>query len=96
MNPLKESDVRYRIQVVAPTPERALELQWCLEGVSKLYGEKPLDEAGKIGLQAFKELLTTGWVVAAEDALEMFTDICEYQRSSNAAATAGKDECEGA
>jgi hypothetical protein len=90
MNPLKEPDVRYKIQIVAPTPERAQELQWCLEGTLKLHGET-LSEADKIGLQGFKELLTTGWLATAEDALQMFTDICDYQRSSNAAA-AGKDE----
>jgi len=85
MNPLKESDVRYKIQIVAPTPERALELQWCLEGELKLRGETTLSEADKIGLQGFKELLTTGWLATAEDALQMFTDICEYQRSSKLA-----------
>jgi hypothetical protein len=66
--PLKEPDVRFRIQVVAPTPERALELQWCLQAQLEHDGKTPSDDADK--------LLTTGWLATAEEALEMFKELC--------------------
>jgi hypothetical protein len=68
MFPLREPDVRFRIQVVAPTPERALELQWCMQALLEREGEAPPDDADK--------LLTTGWLATAEEALEMFKELC--------------------
>jgi hypothetical protein len=68
MFPLKEPDMRFRIQVVAPTPERALELQWCLKSLLEHDGKTPPDDADK--------LLTTGWLATAEEALQMFKGLC--------------------
>jgi hypothetical protein len=68
MFPLKEPDVRFRIQVVASTPERALELQWCMQALLEREGEVPPDDADK--------LLTTGWLATAEEALQMFKELC--------------------
>jgi hypothetical protein len=68
MFPFREPDLRFRIQVVAPTPERALELQWVVQDVLKHDGETPLDDVDKI--------LTTGWLATAEEALEMFKELC--------------------
>ena len=65
---LKEPGMRFRIQVVAPTPERASELQWAMEAHQKFCGETPPDDADK--------LLTTGWLATAEEALLMFKEIC--------------------
>jgi hypothetical protein len=65
---LKEPDVRFRIQVVAPTPERASELQWAMEALLKQEGAAPPDDADK--------LLTTGWLATADEALQMFKEIC--------------------
>jgi|GEM_PF-6200394 len=65
---LKEPDMRFRIQVVAPTPERALELQWTMQALLKQEGKTPPDDADKI--------LTTGWLATAEEALQMFKEIC--------------------
>jgi hypothetical protein len=73
MFPLKEPDVRFKIQVVAPTPERALELQWAMEANLKFCGETPSDDADK--------LLTTGWLATAEEAFQMFKEITDYQQS---------------
>jgi len=67
MFPFKQPDLRFRIQIVAPTPERALELQWCVQDA--LGSETPPDDADKI--------LTTGWLATAEEALQMFKEICE-------------------
>jgi hypothetical protein len=69
MFPLREPDVRFRIQVVAPTPERALELQWCLQALLEHEGETPSDDADK--------LLTTGWLATAEEASQMFKELCD-------------------
>ena len=65
---LKEPGTRFRIQIVAPTPERALELQWALQAVLEHESEPPPDDADK--------LLTTGWLATAEEALQMFKEIC--------------------
>ena len=65
---LKEPGTRFRIQIVAPTPERALELQWVTQYVLKQESEIPPDDADKI--------LTTGWLATAEEALLMFKEIC--------------------
>ena len=64
----KQPDLRFRIQIVAPTPERALELQWCMQDPLMHGGETPPDDAGK--------LLTTGWLATADEALQMFKEIC--------------------
>jgi hypothetical protein len=68
MFPLKEPDMRFRIQVVAPSPQIASELQWAMEAHQKFCGETPPDDADK--------LLTTGWRATAEEALQMFQEIC--------------------
>jgi hypothetical protein len=65
---LKEPDVRFRIQVVAPTPQIAQELQWAMDVLLKLEGETPPDDADK--------LLTTGWLATREEALLMFKELC--------------------
>ena len=44
---LKEPDMRFRIQVVAPTPERALELQWTMQALLKQEGKTPPDDSTK-------------------------------------------------
>jgi hypothetical protein len=64
----REPDLRFRIQVVAPTPERALELEWVVQDVLKTEGGIPPDDVDKI--------LTTGWLATAEEALQMFMEIC--------------------
>jgi hypothetical protein len=65
---LKERGMRFRIQVVAPNPQTASELQWAMEALLKQEGEIPPDDADKI--------LTTGWLATAEEALLMFKEIC--------------------
>src|ERR1700730_13656019 len=68
MFPLKEPDVRFRIQVIAPNPLIASALEWSMQQAIKQEGELPPDDADK--------LLTTGWLATAEEALQMFQDIC--------------------
>ena len=70
---LKEPGMRFRIQVVAPTPQIAQELQWVMEAHFKLCDETPQDDADK--------LLTTGWLATAEDALQMFKEITKTEDS---------------
>jgi hypothetical protein len=65
---LKEPRVRFRIQVVAPNPQIASELQWAMDALLKQEHETPSDDADK--------LLTTGWLATAEEALEMFKELC--------------------
>jgi hypothetical protein len=67
-NLLKEPGIRFRIQIVAPTPQIASALQWRMEHVLKQEGEAPVDDADK--------LLTTGWLATADEALQMFKEIC--------------------
>jgi hypothetical protein len=65
MFPLKA--MRYKIQA-APTPEEELLLQEQF----KLHFEQggaPLEGASK-------QLLTTGWLATAEEALQMFKELC--------------------
>jgi hypothetical protein len=73
MPSLKDTDTRFRIQVVASTPERAQELQWSLQDVLKGEGNPP-DGADKI--------LSTGWLATADEALQMFKHICEPAQES--------------
>lgn len=68
MDILKEPGIRFRIQIVAPTPQIASALQWSMEHVLKQEGEAPVDDADK--------LLTTGWLATADEALKMFKEIC--------------------
>jgi len=68
MSLLKEPGMHFRIQVVASTPERALELQWCMQALLEREGKSPPDDADK--------LLTTVWLATAEVALQMFKGIC--------------------
>jgi hypothetical protein len=49
-----------------------LELQWCLQALLEQESETPPDEADK--------RLTTGWLATAEEALQMFKEINDYQR----------------
>ena len=49
--------------------ERAQELQWAMEAMLKHERETAPDDADK--------LLTTGWLAKAEEALQMFKEICE-------------------
>ena len=65
---LKEPGMRFRIQIVAPSPQIASELGWAMEANRKFSGEAPVDDADK--------LLTTGWLATAEEALKMFMEIC--------------------
>jgi hypothetical protein len=64
---LKEPSMRFRIQVVAPTPQIASELQWAMEALLKQEGAAPPDDADK--------LLTTGWLATAEEALQLFKEL---------------------
>ena len=73
MFPLKEPDVRFRIQVVAPTPERALELQWCIQAALEHDSEPPQDDADKI--------LTTDWLATAKEGLQFFKEITKTEDS---------------
>jgi hypothetical protein len=66
---LKEPGMRFRIQIVAPNPQIASELQWAMEAALKYEGAAPPDDADK--------LLTTGWLATAEDALKMFKELCD-------------------
>jgi hypothetical protein len=68
MHLLREPGVRFRIQIVAPTPQIASALQWSMQAALKQEGEAPPDDADKI--------LTTGWLATADEALQMFKEIC--------------------
>jgi hypothetical protein len=70
---LKELGMRFRIQIVAPTPQMAQELQWAMEAHKHFCGETPPDDADKI--------LTTGWLATAEEALQMFKEITKTEDS---------------
>jgi hypothetical protein len=65
---LKEPGMRFRIQIVAPSPQIASELQWAMEAHKHFCGETPPDDADK--------LLTTGWLATREEALQMFKELC--------------------
>jgi hypothetical protein len=64
---LKEPGMRFRIQIVAPRPQIASELQWAMDDMLKHDGETPPDDADK--------LLTTGWLATREEALQMFKEL---------------------
>jgi hypothetical protein len=70
---LKEPGIRFRIQIVAPTPQIASALQWSMQATLKNESETPPDDADK--------LLTTGWLATAEEALQMFKEICDNPAS---------------
>jgi hypothetical protein len=69
MSKLKEPGMRYRIQIVAPSPQMASELELAMDAMLKQEVELPPDDADKI--------LTSGWLASAEEALLMFKHICE-------------------
>jgi hypothetical protein len=74
MFPFRQPDLRYRIQIVAPTPERTQELQQYVESALKQGNEAPVDDADKI--------LTTGWLATAEEGLQFFKEITATEDSS--------------